>query len=60
VQSDYSSVAARRYRKYRLEQDKESFKKKIIAFLFRLFQAIAATLQKTKIARRRVESVEVE
>jgi hypothetical protein len=59
-QSDFSSIAAKRYRKYRLKQNKESLKKKLISFLFRLFQAIARTLQKAGILKRKVETVTVE
>ncbi|HEX7032978.1 MAG TPA: hypothetical protein VF172_08265 [Nitrososphaera sp.] len=60
MQSDFSSIAAKRYRKYRLEQHKESFKKKGAAFIFRLFTAIARALQKARILRRRVETVAIE
>lgn len=60
MQSDYSSLAAKRYRKYRLKQHKEAFKKKVVNFLFRLLQAIARTLQKARILRRKVETVTVE
>lgn len=59
-QSDFSSIATKRYRKYRVKQTKESLKKKVISFLFRLFQAIARTLQKAGILRRKVETVTVE
>jgi hypothetical protein len=60
MQSDYSSLAVRRYRKYRLERNKESFKRKVISFLFRLFQAIARTLQRARILGCKVETVAVE
>jgi hypothetical protein len=59
-QPDFSSVAAKRYRKYRLKQSRDSFKKKVISFLFRLFQAIARALQKAGLLRRKVETVTVE
>jgi len=60
MKSEYSSLAARRYRKYQRQKRKE-FAKKITLYLFKLFHAIVKALQKTKVLRRRnVETIIVE
>jgi hypothetical protein len=60
MQSKYSSFAARRYRQYRRQERKKSAKKKIVAFLLRLFMMIVGVLQKARILRRKVETIRVE
>jgi len=61
MESKYSSLAARRYRQYQRQKRKEFAKKKIISYLFKLFQAIVKALQKIRVLRRRnVETIIVE
>jgi len=61
MESKYSSLAARRYRQYEWQKRKEFAKKKIISYLFKLFQAIVKALQKIRVLRRRnVETIIVE
>lgn len=60
VQSDLSSFAARRYRRYKWEQQKQAIKKKAIALLLKVLEAIAKALQKARIVQRRIETVNVE
>jgi hypothetical protein len=60
MQSEYSSLLARRYRQYRRQKSKESAKKKIGSFMFKLFTVIAKALQKAGILRRKVEKIKVD
>lgn len=49
---DCAAVAAKRYRKFKGEQKKESAKKNVILSLFNLFQIIVKMLQEAHILRR--------
>lgn len=60
MQTEYSSLVARRYRRYKWQKMKESAKKKIISLLFKLFAVSVKALQKAGMLRRKVERVVVE
>jgi len=60
-EQEYAALAKRRYKVFKKEKRRESIKKKVIGFLFRLFKAIVNVLKKVRvIKRRKVETVKVE
>jgi hypothetical protein len=57
----YETLAAKRYRKYRWQERKESFAKSMAAIILQLLQAIIKILQQAGLTKRRtVEKVSVE
>jgi hypothetical protein len=58
TQEEYGSLAARRFKQFKKQKRRESIKKKIVAFLYKLFRAIVIVLKKARIIRaRKVENV---
>jgi hypothetical protein len=58
---NYDSLAAQRYRKYKLKKRKESIKKHLLLRIYLIFRAAIIAMQKAGIIRRsRVEIVTVE
>ncbi|MDQ3909332.1 MAG: hypothetical protein M3232_02875 [Thermoproteota archaeon] len=58
--SEYSAVAAKRYREYKRQKQKESFIHWLVTLVFRILTALIRTLQRSKIIRvRRVEKINV-
>ena len=61
MQQEYATVAARRYKEFKKQKKKESTKKKVISFLFKLFRAIVTMLKKARVVRKpKVERVKVQ
>ena len=55
------ALAARRYKKFKAQKRKESIKKRIFSFLFKLLRAIVIMLKKARIIRApKVETIKVE
>ena len=58
---DQAEFAAKRYRRYKTELNKQSLKQDLISLLLKIFEAIVKTLQQTRVIRRReIEKVTVE
>jgi len=59
--SEYSELAANRYRKYIRQKQKESLVHRLVILLLRILRTLAVTLEQASIKRpRRVEKVNVE
>jgi len=60
-EQEYGTIAKRRYKGFKKGKRRESMKKKIISFLFKLLRAVVILLKKARIIRtRKVETVKVE
>jgi hypothetical protein len=58
---DQAEFAAKRYRRYKAELNKQSLKQDLISLLLKIFDAIVKILQQTRLIRRReIEKVTVE
>ena len=58
--SEYSAVAAKRYREYKRQKQKESFIHGLVTLVLRILNALIRTLQRSKIIRApRVEKINV-
>lgn len=59
--SEYSAVAAKRYRQYKRQKQKESFVHWLVTLVLRILHALIRTLQRANIKKtRRVEKINVE
>jgi hypothetical protein len=59
--SQYSAVAAKRYREYKRQKQKESFIHWMVTLVLRILHALIRTLQRANIKKaRRVEKINVE
>ncbi|HWS20172.1 MAG TPA: hypothetical protein VN239_05745 [Nitrososphaera sp.] len=59
--SQYSAVAAKRYREYKRQKQKESFIHWMVTLVLRILHALIRTLQRANMKKaRRVEKINVE
>jgi len=57
----YDALAARRYKKYKWQQRRQSIRKKMLSWIFQIFRAVIIAMQKAGIIRTsNIETVTVE
>jgi hypothetical protein len=59
--SEYSAIAAKRYREYKRQKQNESFIHGLVTLVLRILNALVRTLQRAKIMKaRKVEKINVQ